>query len=66
MPKPEFEEWLLNQEYDKLLWEYKHLLNEIIERKRKLENDGMHALLTQMMTKKQKRQKPLSITTAWS
>ena len=35
IPKPDFEEWLQNQEYDKLLWEYKKLLDEIIERKRK-------------------------------
>ena len=31
--KPEFESWLTEQDYDKLLWEYKQLLKEIDERK---------------------------------
>ena len=32
--KAEFESWLLEQDYDKLLWEYKELLKEILDRKR--------------------------------
>ena len=32
--KPEFEDWLMDQDYEKLVWEYKELLKEIIERKR--------------------------------
>ena len=33
-PRPDFEEWLMEQDYDKLLWEYKKLLKEILERKK--------------------------------
>ena len=32
--KPNFEEWLTEQDYDTLLWEYKQLLKEILERKK--------------------------------
>ena len=32
--KPEFESWLLEQDYDKLFWEYKELSKEILDRKR--------------------------------
>jgi len=27
-PRPSFEEWLAEQDYDKLLWEYKQLLTD--------------------------------------
>ena len=33
-PKPEFEDWLMEQDYDTLLWEYKKLLSEILEQKK--------------------------------
>ena len=35
-PKPEFETWLMEQDYETLLWEYKVLFNEILQRTRKL------------------------------
>ena len=31
--KPGFEEWLMNQDYDKMLWEYKELLEYILKNK---------------------------------
>ena len=31
--KPEFEDWLMEQDYDTLLWEYKELLKDILERR---------------------------------
>ena len=34
VPRPKFEEWLMEQDYDKLLWEYKKVLEEIIENKK--------------------------------
>ena len=30
--RPEFEEWLMEQDYDKLLWEYKKILEEILHK----------------------------------
>ena len=32
--KPDFEDWLMEQDYDTLLWEYKELLKDILERNR--------------------------------
>ena len=32
-PRPDFEEWLMKQDYNKLLWEYKKVLEQIIENK---------------------------------
>ena len=29
-PRPSFEEWLVEQGYDKSVWEYKQILNEIL------------------------------------
>ena len=31
-PKPEFENWLTEQDYETLLWEYKSLFSEILQR----------------------------------
>ena len=31
--RPDFEEWLMEQEYDKLVWEYKKILEGILHRK---------------------------------
>ena len=31
-PRPDFEEWLKEQDYDKLLWEYKKVLEDILQR----------------------------------
>jgi len=36
--KPDFEDWLMEQDYDTLLWEYKEILKEIIEKKRNCDN----------------------------
>ena len=33
-PRPNFEEWLVEQDYDKLLWEYKQVLQEILDKKK--------------------------------
>ena len=34
-PRPSFEEWLMEQDYDKLLWEYKQVLKDMLESKNK-------------------------------
>ena len=31
-PRPSFEEWLVEQDYDKLLWEYKQVLKELLDK----------------------------------
>ena len=31
-PRPTFEEWLVEQDYDKLLWEYKQVLKELLDK----------------------------------
>ena len=33
-PRPIFEEWLVEQDYDKLLWEYKQVLKELLYKKK--------------------------------
>jgi len=33
-PRPIFEEWLVEQDYDKLLWEYKQVLKELLDKKK--------------------------------
>ena len=33
-PRPSFEEWLVEQDYDKLLWEYKQVLKEMLDKKK--------------------------------
>ena len=33
-PRPDFEEWLKEQDYDKLLWEYKKVLEDILQKRR--------------------------------
>ena len=33
-PRPTFEEWLVEQDYDKLLWEYKQVLKELLDKKK--------------------------------
>ena len=32
-PRPTFEEWLVEQDYDKLLWEYKQVLKELLDKR---------------------------------
>ena len=36
--KPYVDDWLMKQEYDTLLWEYKELLEDILERQRNGDN----------------------------
>ena len=38
-PRPTFEEWLVEQDYDKLLWEYKQVLKELLDKKKPHPND---------------------------
>jgi len=38
-PRPNFEEWLKEQDYDTLLWEYKKVLEEIRQREQQQLND---------------------------
>ena len=38
-PRPNFEEWLKEQDYDTLLWEYKKMLEEIRQREQQQLND---------------------------
>ena len=33
-PRPTFEEWLVEQDYDKLLWEYKQVLKELLDKRK--------------------------------
>ena len=33
-PRPIFEEWLVEQDYDKLLWEYKQVWKELLDKKK--------------------------------
>ena len=38
--RPEFEEWLMEQDYDKHVWEYKKIREEILNRKKRNETQS--------------------------
>ena len=46
-PRPTFEEWLVEQDYDKLLWEYKQVLKELLY-KNKPEDKNINQTATTM------------------
>ena len=46
-PRPTFEEWLVEQDYDKLLWEYKQVLKELLD-KNKPEDKNINQTATTM------------------
>ena len=45
-PRPNFEEWLVEQDYDKLLWEYKQVLKELLDKKKSEEKNSNQTATT--------------------